>query len=455
MTTAGSATPDALPAPRASWAFRPPVAGLWLRPWFDRLALRFIVRTYFPLSRGWAAAAEPGQTPGRFADRFDLPVTAELAAAIAAVAASRDGYEQAALRWRQVLFGAPVPASAAVAAERARAAAAHRFMATRQGFAPWRRRLPPVRWSLAAPAAMAARHGQRLAGPAYAEPAALPLRRSAVLPSGLGQESWLSFRSPLLGDEVMARVTEPAGGRADATLVALHGICMEPEMWRPTADPIAGLAAAGWRVVRPEGPWHGRRRLPGHYGGEPVMAWGLEGFLALFQAWIGEVGALIHWAREQGGPVALCGTSLGALTAQLYASLARGWSRALTPDALLLLTTSGQLLGAAYEGAIARRIGAPEQLAAAGWRPADIAPWLALIEPGESAVPPERTVLLLGSADSVTPYAGGLDLARRWGLPPANLFRQWRGHFSASLALGADPRPLRRLAEVLRQAPAG
>ncbi len=447
----GPATPDALPAPRRSWAFRQPAATLWLRPWFDRLALRFIARTYFPLSRGWAAAAEPGQTLEGLATQLKLLPSDELAGALAAVQAAGQDYAQATERWRQTLLGGlALPAGNGVAAELLRSQAAHRFMATRQRFVRWRRQLPAVRWAVPGPPAVAARHGPRLAGPAYEVPQPLPIARSASLPAAQGRDSWLGFRSPLLGDEVLARVTEPADGRAKATLLVLHGICMEPEMWRPTFDPQVEMARAGWRVVRPEGPWHGRRRLPGLYGGEPAMAWGLEGFLTLFQAWVGEVGALIHWARQQGGPVAICGTSLGALTAQLYASLARDWPASLTPDGLLLVTTSGGLLATAYDGAIARRIGAPAQLTAAGWQAGDLAPWLALIEPTACAVPPARTVMLLGSADQVTPYAGGLELARRWQLPEANLFRAWRGHFSTALGLSADRRPLRRLAEVLR-----
>ena len=40
---------------------------LILRPWFDHLALRFMVRTYFPLSRLWAAAELAGDDLAAFA----------------------------------------------------------------------------------------------------------------------------------------------------------------------------------------------------------------------------------------------------------------------------------------------------------------------------------------------------------------------------------------------------
>ena len=82
------------------------------------------------------------------------------------------------------------------------------------------------------------------------------------------------------------------------TLVFLHGISMETEMWRGGADMVSDLALEGVRIVKPEGPWHSRRRPPGWYGGEPAMGLGPLGFLDLFHAWIAEVAALIDWAMD-------------------------------------------------------------------------------------------------------------------------------------------------------------
>jgi hypothetical protein len=74
----------------------------------------------------------------------------------------------------------------------------------------------------------------------------------------------------------------------------------------------------------------------------------------------------------------------------------------------------------------------------------------ALLAPqGPPAVDPARIVIVLGTADGVTPYAGGRMLARTWGVPSANVFASWRGHFSAGLDLYRDPRPLDRLVEVM------
>ena len=87
--------------------------------------------------------------------------------------------------------------------------------------------------------------------------------------------------------------------------------------WPYRGDPINALAASGVRVVRPEAPWHGLRRLAGSYSGEPVLAWGPLGLINLFAAWISEIGILIAWARRTSrGSIALGGVSLGALVAQ-------------------------------------------------------------------------------------------------------------------------------------------
>ena len=145
----------------------------------------------------------------------------------------------------------------------------------------------------------------------------------------------------------------------------------------------------------------------------------------------------------------LAGISLGALTAQLLASRAGDWPAALAPDALFLLATSGAVGATAYGGSLARALGVPQQLAKCGWTMETLQPWLGLIEPGESVVPPERTVMLLGRTDSVTPYDGGSLLAERWQVPRENVFRPWQGHFSVSVGLSAFPKPLDRLRQVV------
>src|SRR6056297_41527 len=45
-----------LPEPKRKVWLDGPLAPYTLRPWFDRVLLKWVTRTYFPLSRGWAAA---------------------------------------------------------------------------------------------------------------------------------------------------------------------------------------------------------------------------------------------------------------------------------------------------------------------------------------------------------------------------------------------------------------
>ncbi len=436
-----------------------PLGGLVFRPWFDRLALRLVCGTYLPLCRGWAAAQAAGLDPEAFQAQLPgrrLP-RGLIAPALGRVARQRAAYVAAARHWEALFFGPkdPLP-EALVAAELARHKAAHRHMASRSAFLPLLRRLPPVRWQVAGPAEVEARHALRLGNPgaAFPVPDRQTVEESRPVPGVQGREQWLRFRSPVMGDRAWARVHTPDGIDNPPTLISLHGIVMENEMWRGAVDPVAGEAAWNLRIVWPEGPWHGRRRLEGWYGGEPVMGRGPIGMLDFFEAWVGEVALLIRWARETSrGPVALGGVSLGALASQLVATAARHWPAELRPDALYLVATTGDLMTMARDGGLSRAIALRPQLEARGWSDQGLARWLSLIEPrGAPALPAERIVMVIGERDEVAQFEGGLALARAWGLPEANLFIRAQGHFSVSLGLLRDRRPLRRLAGILDRA---
>jgi pimeloyl-ACP methyl ester carboxylesterase len=272
--------------------------------------------------------------------------------------------------------------------------------------------------------------------------------------SDYGRVSWLEWPS-LLGDTARARVYTPTDTADPPSLIYLHGIGMEMEMWRAQTEPVNALAAdGGIRVIRPEGPWHGRRMLPGYHGGEPALAFAPKGYIDLIQAWVTETAQLIQWARATSrGPVAVAGLSLGALTAQIVGTAARHWPAAARPDVMFLVCTSGDILEVSFEGAFARGLGVSEALQRAGWDHDDLARWRGLLEPrGAPVMPPERIVMLLGRHDSVTPYRGGLALSRRWEIPKRNLYVANRGHFSTPLGLHQDPAPLHRAIELLKGA---
>lgn len=432
-----------------------PLAKLVLRPWFDRVSLESIAGWYLPLSRAWAAALAADTDIDRF--RAELPEAAipdaTLKRILAATYRRRFQFEAIDARWRATFFGAGGPDLAAV--EAMRALAAQRLMTARALFLParLRQRIPPVRWRISTPSETEAAHGPRLTDPTAAFPARpLPaIAESRAMPRSGRRVFWLRAASPL-GDTAWARVLEPVNVREPPTLVYLHGIGVEAEMWRELPDALGGLVARGIRVILPEGPWHGRRRIEGFYGGEPALAGAPSSYLDLLAAWVAEAGAWIAWARERGARrVGLGGTSLGALTSQLAATAAQGWPKAQQPDVLVLVATSGDLLATTQEGSLARSLGLTEQLAHKGWTATEMARWRPLLEPGPVPVmPPDQIVMLLGSADTVTPFAGGMKLARDWRVPEGNLFVRERGHFSVSLSLRADRAPLERALTLLQ-----
>lgn len=430
------------------------MADLVLRPWFDRVALHAIVHWYFPLSRAWAAAVDSADLDGFLAAVGPLRVPRDRAASVRAYVAERQRrYERAAAAWEEAFFGPSRPAPAELASiEETRLSRAHAAMAARAAFVPFHlaRRLPPLRWEIASPAVVEARHGHRFADP-FPAPREASIEHSHAMPGPAESVHWLRF--PSGDDTAWARVTTPSAVRDPPTLVFLHGIAMETEFWRGDGRlMLRGLVESGVRLVLPEGPWHGRRRKPGWFGGEPAMAQGVLGMLDLFERWIAEIAQLVAWARSTSrGRVAIGGVSLGALTSQLAAVAAARWPELMRPDALFLVATSGDVIDAALEGRMGRALGAPAQLAAAGWTQPLIERWRPLLDPvGAPALDPERIVIALGAEDVVTPFKGGTALASRWGVPRRNVFVRPQGHFSVALGLGRRADPLCRLVEMLR-----
>jgi hypothetical protein len=122
------------------------------------------------------------------------------------------------------------------------------------------------------------------------------------------------------------------------------------------------------------------------------------------------------------------------------------------PDTMLLVGTTANVVDAATAGGLGRALGIGERLAALSWTPAALRRWGPLLEPLEPPVmTPDNIVMVIGTSDVVTPFDGGMALARRWNLPAENLFLRRQGHFSVALGLEHDAAPLRRLAAILRR----
>ncbi len=452
-------TPDAgcLPPPIAQGYLDGALGRLLLKPWFDQIALWYIASRYLPLSRAWAAATLANGDSARFQEELGWrkPPKLRWRLAMEEVARRRGAYDRALLRWDSNFYAdsAPGPESL-VDAELTRQQLATRYALTRAAFLGVNARVEPLLWRVPSPSEVMQRHETRLADPEAAyTPGALPrVEVSHAVPSTLGREYFIRFASPVLGDLARARVLEPAAD-AERTVIFLHGILMEEEMWPQREDPSHALVREGVRVIRIEGPWHNRRCLPGICPADPVIGRGPLGLIELFQAWLSEIAVVIAWARSQGSTrVATASVSLGSLTNQLVLSHSRHWPEACRPDAGLLIATSGELMNLAYRGALTRRLGLKSRMEEAGWDEREVARWRPLLEPGDL---PEslrgKVVMVLGQADVITPYTGGRRLARRWGVTGDKLHIYPRGHFSASLSVLVDPGPIAQLKRLLSE----
>lgn len=467
MAIFGTSSPERLPRGLAPERFLRGRFGDWVaRPWLDRAALGSLTQ-YFPLSRLWAAASVADGDPQRFCEEVPLTRAATpdrwlVEPMLAGVRRARRRHRRVDQAWRRRFFspGAAPSARVLVEAELERRAAARVWMASRGLLTPLlaTAKSPAVRWAIPSASELESLIGPALADPVafYAPPHPLPdIERSHAVPGPEGMESWLRFASPgrATRDTAWAKVYEPEtlSDRAP-TLILCHGLAVESEMWATGIGTPYALIRSGVRVVAPEAPWHNRRMAPARWGGEPMIATAPCGAPDLFQAALGEIAALIGWARGQGSAVvALGGTSLGALTSQLAAVQARHWPESLRPDLLYLVATGGSVQQVAVDSELAEVFGLGDALSAAGWDAAALARLAALTDPlGVPTVPPGRIVMVLGEADSVTRFDKGHELATRWGVPAENLFIRAQGHFSIPVGLLHDDAPLRRLGSLMK-----
>jgi len=447
----------------AARLLRTPLGALIARPWFDALATRALGRWFFPLSRLWAAArAAEGSVDRFFAEVPMAPEPAlvpRLEIALRRFEAAREAVNATERHWRRTFFRESGTAPYhLVAIESARRDCRNHYNTTRRHFRfllGGGRKIPLVRWEIPSPAEVEEAFGYALHDPAraFAPPETMPaVRESQRVPGPAGDEYWLRFPSPVarMGDDVFARVFEPRGAANPPTLIFGHGVCVEFDHWHGLVDEVYDLCRAGIRVIRPEAPWHGRRVPDGRYGGEAFMSRAPIGPIDIFTAELPEWAVLIDWARRTcNGPVAVGGSSLGALAAQLLAARARDWPTALRPDALFLVTHCGRVEDAAAHGKLARVWGTHEATRARGWTEDDANRWRELLDPdGPPVMGPENVVTVLGARDNITPFESGLALIDRWGVPERNRFIWQRGHFSVPLGLIRDHRPLDRLTEI-------
>lgn len=453
-----------LPAERgAASTFRKPWGALLALPWFDHLALKLLKSWFFPLSRLWAAARTAEGSPEKFYESVPLRPRPQdrprLIKALAKFEAARASVNALEAEWQRSFFGEEdVSPDYLVAVEWARRDRRNGYNATRRHFRFLLRgnKVPLIKLNIPAPEEVHAVYGPYLKDPkaAFAPPDPMPvIEESRRIPGEIGTHYWIRFPSPSsrTGDMVYARVQEPEGVENPPTLIFGHGVCVEFDHWHGLIDEVEAMCQMGIRVVRPEAPWHGRRVLPGEFGGEHFIGTSPFGPLDLFTAGLREWSVLMDWCRRNTtGPVAMGGSSLGALMTQLAADKAHDWPESLRPDAALLITHCGKHEDAVLRGSLARVWGLRDAALAKGWTPETLHEHLPLLDPvREPVMGPENVVTVLGRRDSVTPFESGLELVDRWKVPTENRFIWDRGHFTVPLTLMRDRRPLERFKAIL------
>jgi pimeloyl-ACP methyl ester carboxylesterase len=438
-------------------------AGLLIaRPWLDAVTLRTLKHVYFPISRLWAAAAVAHGDRDAFYTAVPLRRRLEdgerVMRALARFEEARAAARAIDAEWESVFFGPTDQSeSVRVAIETARLNQRHTFNMTRKHFAfLLTQGVPRLDLQVDAPDVVDAIYAASLTDrrPFVAAPDPMPpVETSRTVMGALGPEQWVRFQSPSsrLGDMVYARVYDPEGVANPPTMILGHGVCVDFDHWHGLIDETRALVAAGIRVIRPEAPWHGRRTPPGSFAGERILGRVPLGALDAFFGAMREWAVLADYARRtSSGPLLIGGTSLGALFAQLASDCAHDWPDRLKPEAMLLITHTGDVAAAMMGGALAEIVGSFDPVAAAGWTPALMSRLMHVIDPVRPPVmAPSRIVSVQGRRDRVTPFGGGEALVKRWGVPSANLFVSEHGHFSIPASLKRNRTSVERFIEIV------
>lgn len=442
----------------AMTALRGPVAWPFANEVFDRPAMWAILRLWLPLSRAWAAALTSHGDVDRFIAEAPLKGAppASLRRRLAAFESLRRASAAAEEQWLDAMFAGPEGRDLR-ALDRRRGRLALQLAAQRLRFLDlaWSRRIPSVRFAVPRPAEMERAYGAFLSEPwrAYLPGPTPKIDQSHRLSGRRRERYWLRFESTSdrIPGAVFARVSETRGIVNPPTVIFANGICVESDFDALIPERAAALGRPDLRIVEIESPWHGRRRMPGRYGGEPFLGTAPLGPVDLFSTTARDLAALVDWSRQtSSGRVVFAGASMGSLAATLAASHSDRWPQHMRPDGLVLLTTVDDIGGLEQVSALTTGIALTPELAAAGWSGGTLARWHPLIAPATTApLPPENIVMVLGRSDAVLPYQGGLALARRWTIPQDNLFTAGGGHFSSQGAALLDRRVAQRVGALL------
>ncbi len=447
---------------------RSPLGRLIARPWLDEMSLSLLKDWYLPMSRAWAAASI---SKGDFSTFCRLVEVSENRVfdrlirefQLGRVADQAMEADRANAAWEKAWFNSTLAVTELIAAEKSRLDAEQTQMLARLGFAIFARahRLPAAKFEVPDPDQTLAAYGSAASDPvaAFMPPADARIEHSRTVPSRLtesveGEESFIRFAHANRPDDKPAwgHIFDPAPSENAPTVLLLHGLMMEMDQSRMPRDEVARLNQRGIRVIALEGPWHGRRRPDGYYGGEMLVSSSPIGAYHYFRAHMAELALVTEWLRRNGTErVGWMGTSMGAFTAMLAAGYAVDWPNSRRPDALFLVTPSQGFRDIAVSGAFARAFGIDNALNAAGWEPGQVDRLSPLFDPprGDPGLPRDAITMLIGEHDTVAPAKGALAMAKQWGLAEDQVIMRPQGHFSTPAGLMIDEGPLLSFAEQL------
>jgi hypothetical protein len=427
---------------------------------FDRPALWGILRFWLPLSRAWAAALASRGDADRFVAEAPLagPIPSDLPARLARVETILRDYEAAEATWLEAMFGGAAQGDLAQINQR-RDRTVLRLASQRLRFIDlaWSRRVPAVRFAIPDPAEAERAYGAVVGEPwrAYLPAGTPKIDVSHRIPVKNGVRYWVRFPSTSgrIPGPVFAKVREPDGIANPHTLIVANGITVESDLDPLLPERAAALGRRDLRLVEIEAPWHGRRRKPGFYAGEPLLATAPLGPIDLFSTAAQDLGVLVDWCRQtSSGKVILAGASMGGIGVMLSASHCGHWPQSMRPDLVMLLTGVDDVAKLEQASALTTGIGLTTALTAAGWTADALARWHPLVAAAPTAALPAESILaILGRRDDVLPFSSGMQLTERWRIPSDNVFVAEGGHFSSQGAALLDRRVAQRLAALLER----
>ncbi|MBL8687192.1 MAG: hypothetical protein JNK86_06995 [Alphaproteobacteria bacterium] len=265
-----------------------------------------------------------------------------------------------------------------------------------------------------------------------------------------GHQYWIKYMG---GVEIAwASVFEPTKPII-GTFIYCHGLGVENELAGLPKEPeIAMLPQLGIRVIRLESAGHGRRRSTGFYDGEILFATAPQGILKFLQQQNQEIAWLISYARQLSqGPVALGGTSLGAISSLFYVTSWQSHHKQ-QPDILYLSAPDPDPLLLAYDSMLCQQSGLSQALRKYGWNQERLRLYQTQI--GQCYVAPldpANIIINIAQYDTVTSPVRAQQLVFNWKIPKRNIFLRRQGHFTLQLGLLAESQPLYLLQERMQQ----